>query len=199
MRRPVMLMASVVVLCFGLTTACEKKPGPEVATRSGAETTVPKLHLFISQKDGKTQTSYGIDGITGEVVFYNLDEEESLVVTVVSEPADAGPALCAGDTTVDEFSVDHARRGDRDYLRPGKTSLTVCPKFTGKSFKYTAQIGKSAAEDPRVKLERPLRSGDPQPQPPPAVLPEPIIIIEGDPQQNINPIIIIEDDPTGTQ
>ncbi len=139
MTGAMMLKASTTMLGLGLMAACTYLNPNERGT------TVPKLHLHISQKDGKTQTGFGIDRKSGEVVFYNKDEKETLKVSIESEPGkEKEIALCQKDQKFERFTVTAEEK---------QKSFTICSDYSGMSFKYTAVIGHSISEDPIIIIE----------------------------------------------
>lgn len=103
-----------------------------------------KLDLHILKRNDKTFTKFDKNRDNDKIVFHNLDTTDQLVVTIESQPG-LGDALCKGNQpVVDPFVVAAA----------GKETFKLCSAYTGDSFKYTAQIGTSTAEDPIIIISR---------------------------------------------
>lgn len=101
-----------------------------------------KLQIHVFVQDGRTVSKFKV-GKTEKVVFRNRDPEDTLAVTITSEPG-KGNALCDGQTEVVAFSITPQEK---------KKSFNICPDYHGESFKYSAQIGTATVEDPIVIIE----------------------------------------------
>lgn len=102
-----------------------------------------KLDLHILKRNDKTFTKFDKNRDNDKIVFHNLDTTDQLVVTIESQPG-LGDALCKGTQPVNSFVV----------AAGSKEPFKLCSTYTGDSFKYTAQIGTSTAEDPIIIISR---------------------------------------------
>lgn len=102
-----------------------------------------KLDLHILKRNDKTFTKFDKNRDNDKIVFHNLDTTDQLVVTIESQPG-LGDALCKGTQPVNSFVV----------AAGSKEPFKLCSAYTGDSFKYTAQIGTSTAEDPIIIISR---------------------------------------------
>ena len=98
-----------------------------------------RLHIRLSQKDGKTHTTFGKKKDADKVFFYNDDPGETLTVTI-SDPN----ALCDGGQPAPQPIV----------VAPlSNAGYKICTSYSGAHFTYTAQIGTSTPEDPIIIIE----------------------------------------------
>jgi hypothetical protein len=67
-----------------------------------------------------------------------------LAVTIQGEP-DAGIALCQGSQKFESFTMSVAEQ---------RKAFTVCTDYRGATFKYSAQVGTAAPEDPIIIIGR---------------------------------------------
>jgi hypothetical protein len=104
---------------------------------------VAKLDLHILKRNDKTFTKFDKNRDNDKIVFHNLDTTDQLAVTIESQPG-LGDALCKGNQPVNSFVV----------AAGNKEPFKLCSTYTGDSFKYTAQIGTSTAEDPIIIISR---------------------------------------------
>jgi hypothetical protein len=101
-----------------------------------------KLQIHVFVQEGKTTSKFKV-GKTESVIFRNRDPQGTLTVSVASEP-DKGTALCVAGTKVETFTITPQEK---------KKAFDICGDYRGETFKYTAQIGTAAVEDPIVIIE----------------------------------------------
>jgi hypothetical protein len=101
-----------------------------------------KLQIHVFVQDGKTTSKFRV-GKTEKVVFHNRDSQGTLTVSVASEPG-METALCVAGTKVETFTITPQEK---------KKVFDICGDYRGETFKYTAQIGTAAIEDPIVIIE----------------------------------------------
>lgn len=114
---------------------------------------MPRLHIYVQEKGGKTVSKFGKTKDNDKVVFHNQHGTDTLQVKILGD-AVANKALCQGSMSFPEFSV-----GPKD-----KKAFEICQGYGGQEFEYTAQIGTFALEDPIIIIERSGNSGFLPPQ-----------------------------------
>lgn len=110
-----------------------------------------KLNIYINEEQGKTLSKFGKAKDNEKIVFNNQHPTAALAVTIVTPP-DIRSVLCEKDGTTaapNPFSVPNLK----------STGYWVCNDYQGTSFKYTAQVGTAAPEDPIIIIERSSHSG----------------------------------------
>jgi hypothetical protein len=101
-----------------------------------------KLQIQVSVRGDRTVSKFRL-GKTDAVVFRNAHQTDTLTVKVTDDSGQPSGALCDSTGNVTTFTV----------APKAKMNFSVCPGFTGDSFKYSAQIGTAALEDPIVIIE----------------------------------------------
>jgi hypothetical protein len=109
---------------------------------------MPRLHIYVSEKGGKTVSKFGKPKDNDKVVFHNQHDSATLSVKILGD-AVANKALCQGSMSFPEFTVDPK----------AKKAFEICQGYGGQEFEYTAQIGAFALEDPIIIIERSGGSG----------------------------------------
>jgi hypothetical protein len=106
---------------------------------------VPKLNIHVNDQNGKTQSQFGKAKDSEKIVFFNDSSTATLTVTIQSQPG-MGVALCdKNGLGVDSFTVAPTEK---------TKAFTICNAYQGTTFKYTAQVGTAAVEDPIIIIER---------------------------------------------
>ncbi|MDP9199564.1 MAG: hypothetical protein M3O07_10195 [Pseudomonadota bacterium] len=102
-----------------------------------------RLSINVTVEDDQTISKFVVRE-RGTVTFYNRGESE-LTLLFKNEQCEEESPFCKGNGNKEENPVRIAA-GDEKVL-------TICRGQAGKWFKYTAQIGEAAEEDPIIWVE----------------------------------------------
>ncbi|HUG04358.1 MAG TPA: hypothetical protein VML92_08015 [Steroidobacteraceae bacterium] len=131
---------SIFVL-LAACVACSKK-GEDSYTTTPSDNP-DRLSINVTVKDDQTVSRFVVRE-RGAVAFYNKGERE-LTLLFNNEKGEQESPFCKGDGKAEDNPI-RIDAGD-------EKMLTICRGMAGKWFKYTAQIGDAAEEDPIIWVE----------------------------------------------
>jgi hypothetical protein len=106
---------------------------------------VAKLNIYVGSTAGQTQSQFGKVKDSDKIVFYNQDPAATLTVTIKGDQPGVSALCKPNGQGVDSFTVAPAERSK---------GFTICDGYQAATFKYTAQVGTAAPEDPIIIIER---------------------------------------------
>jgi hypothetical protein len=106
---------------------------------------VAKLNIYVGSQAGQTQSQFGKVKDSDKIFFVNQDPAATLTVTIKGEQGSQSALCKPNGQGVDSFTVAPTERSK---------GFTICDGYQGATFKYTAQVGTAAAEDPIIIIER---------------------------------------------
>jgi hypothetical protein len=132
---------------------------------------VAKLNIYVGSTAGQTQSQFGKVKDSDKIVFYNQDPAATLTVTIKGDQPGVSALCKPNGQGVDSLTVtlkseqpgvsvlckpNGQPAGDSFTVAPAERSkgFTICDGYQAATFKYTAQVGTAAPEDPIIIIER---------------------------------------------